>query len=194
MSVTAQKLPVDRRRGAYGMGLFIATEASLFAVLFFAYYFLSAQNVDWPLGEAPSLKLSLPMTGILILSSIVLYWGEKGSEKGNNTRATIGIAITLLLGAAFITLQVFEYLNHLKHLKPTSNAYGSIFYTITSLHGLHLVTGMLFLIYVLMLPKRGEARRPPYEPLHYASLYWHFVDTVWLFIITLLYIIPNIRL
>lgn len=194
MSVTSTGLPIDRRRGAYGMGLFIATEAALFAVLFFAYYFLAAQNVEWPLGEAPSLKLSLPMTGVLLLSSVVLHWGEKGLKKDKIGRAKAGIVGTLVLGSGFMVMQVFEYSNHLKHLKPTTNAYGSIFYTITSLHGLHLIMGMLFLLYVLILPRIKHARRPPYEPMHYASLYWHFVDTVWLFIITLLYIIPNLRL
>jgi heme/copper-type cytochrome/quinol oxidase subunit 3 len=89
---------------------------------------------------------------------------------------------------------VFEYRDHLKTLKPTTDAYGSLFYTITSIHGLHVVLGLLMLGYVLVLPHIGpNANKSPHRPLHTASLYWHFVDSVWVIIVTLLYVVPNVR-
>ncbi|MBW3671692.1 MAG: cytochrome c oxidase subunit 3 [Acidobacteria bacterium] len=101
--------------------------------------------------------------------------------------------ITLILGIVFIALQVLEYRNHLQHLKPTSNAYGSIFYTITSFHAAHLILGMIMLGYVLILPRLEPAQRPPHRPYHNAALYWHFVDVVWILIVALLYVTPNLR-
>jgi heme/copper-type cytochrome/quinol oxidase subunit 3 len=77
-------------------------------------------------------------------------------------------------------------------LKPTTDAYGSIFYTITSLHGAHVALGLLMLLYVLVLPQIGPGQKPPHRSLHNASLYWHFVDAVWLFIVALLYVAPNL--
>jgi heme/copper-type cytochrome/quinol oxidase subunit 3 len=88
---------------------------------------------------------------------------------------------------------VFEYRDHLKTLKPTTDAYGSIFYTITSFHAAHLILGLLMLCYVFALPEIGPARKPPHRALHNAGLYWHFVDLIWVVVVVLLYVVPNIR-
>jgi heme/copper-type cytochrome/quinol oxidase subunit 3 len=80
----------------------------------------------------------------------------------------------------------------LQHLTPRTNAYGSSFYTLTTLHGLHVVLGLLMLIWVLLVPRWEPVRFTPYRPYHNVALYWHFVDTVWIFIVAFLYVIPNI--
>jgi heme/copper-type cytochrome/quinol oxidase subunit 3 len=185
---------LDHRRGTVGMGLFILTEAMLFLMLFFTYFYLGHGVPKWP-TENPKLHLALPMLAILVMSSVVLYWGEEGSRKGEYGRARLGVAITLAMGAVFITLQVFEYMDRLKTIQPSSDAYGSIFYTITSLHGAHVVLGMLMLIYVLIMPREqwGPAEKPPHHVLHNVGLYWHFVDAVWVFIVGLLYVMPNLK-
>jgi heme/copper-type cytochrome/quinol oxidase subunit 3 len=91
-----------------------------------------------------------------------------------------------------MVIQFFEYREHLKTLLPTSNAYGSIFYTITSFHAAHLTLGMLMLLYVLFLPEIGSGQKPPHRPLANAALYWHFVDVVWVFVVAILYVGPAI--
>jgi heme/copper-type cytochrome/quinol oxidase subunit 3 len=81
---------------------------------------------------------------------------------------------------------------HQKELLPQEDSYGSIFYTITSFHAAHLIIGWGILAYVLFQPSL-EPDRPPHRPLHSAAMYWHFVDAVWVVIVTLLYVVPNLR-
>lgn len=184
---------IDDRRGTWGMLLFIATEATLFLILFFSYYYLAhLSRGPWP-PEPPKLTLALIMLGVLLISSGVLHWGELAEKAGRKAAARLAIAATVILGLGFLTLQVFEYRDHLKTLKPTTDAYGSIFYTITSFHAAHLILGLLMLCYVFALPEIGPNRKPPHRALHNAGLYWHFVDLIWLIVVLLLYVVPNIR-
>lgn len=185
---------IDHRRGTVAMQLFILTEAMLFVMLFFAYFYLGHVAPKWP-TEPPKLRLALPMLGILVGSSIVLYLlAERGLKEGRLARARVGVLLTVLLGVVFLVLQVFEYRDRLRTLLPTTNAYGSIFYAITTLHGAHVVLGLLMLCYLLVLPQAqwGPAHRPPHHALHNIGLYWHFVDAVWVVVVALLYVLPNL--
>jgi heme/copper-type cytochrome/quinol oxidase subunit 3 len=184
---------VDDRRGTWGMVMFILTEASLFVFLFFTYYYI-AFNWKGPYPpEPPKLTLALIMLVLLIASSVVLHAGERAEKAGSVGLARGAVSGTIVMGLVFLALQTVEFRNHLKELTPTSDAYGSIFYTITSFHGAHLLLGLLMLGYVLLLPEIGSGRKPPHRALHNASLYWHFVDFVWVVIVGLLYVVPNIR-
>jgi heme/copper-type cytochrome/quinol oxidase subunit 3 len=174
------------------MALFITPEAMLFVMLFFSYYFLGKNKNIWKFHEPPKLHYSLPMLGILLVSSTVLYWGEQQVKKGRHLAARNALIGTIALGIGFLVLTYFEYAEHLLHLTPASDAYGSIFYTIVSLHGAHLVLGLLMLFWVLLLPRWEPRERSPHRPYHNAGLYWHFVDLVWVFIVALLYVAPNI--
>jgi len=190
---TAIVTALDTERGRLGMLMFIATEAVLFVLLFFSYYYLSRGDWSWKLEEPPKLRLALPMLAILLTSSFVLYWGEKHVKAGEYKRGLRGMWITVVLGVVFLVMQFFEYADHLKTLTPRMNAYGSLFYTITSFHGAHLILGLLMMGYVLLLPRIGPSLQPPHRPYETASLYWHFVDVVWVFIVGLLYVVPNLR-
>lgn len=197
MSVTSPEmiraLGWDVRRGSAGMALFILTEAMLFVALLFSYYYLGSQQPRWPLSEPPKLKLALIMLGVLLVSSVVVEWGRRQGRAGRDGMARLSLLLTLLLGVGFLTLQFFEYRDHWQTLTPTQSSYGSIFYTITSFHAAHVVMGLLMLAYVLILPHREPTPEPPHRPHHNAALYWHFVDVVWLIIVLLLYVAPNIR-
>jgi heme/copper-type cytochrome/quinol oxidase subunit 3 len=183
---------IDHHRGSQAMVMFIVTEAMLFVMFFFSYYYLGHDAPRWP-TELPKLTLALIMLAVLVSSSVVLYVGERASQQGQFGRAKLWTAITVAMGIVFLVLQALEYRNHLQTLTPTTNSYGSIFYTITSFHGAHLVLGLLMLGYVLILPtpQVGKAEKPPHHALHNAALYWHFVDTVWVFIVGLLYVAPH---
>ena len=171
------------------MVMFILTEATLFVFLFFTYFYLGhIARGPWP-PEPPKLTLALTMLVLLLASSVVLHLGERAEKAGRTARARMAVAITIAMGLGFIVLQVLEYREHLKTVTPTADAYGSIFYTITSFHGAHLVLGLLMLLYALALPEIGPARKPPHRSLHNASLYWHFVDAVWLFLWPIFYLI-----
>lgn len=184
-------LPLDDRRGSMGMLLFILTEAFLFLMLFFAYYYLGADAPRWPASEPPKLHFALPMLAILIGSSIVLHWGEAQLKEGAHLVARIAVLITIVLAGVFLILQYLEYVEHLRTLTPRTNAYGSVFYALTGFHAAHLMLGVLMLAYVVPLPFE-RVDRPPHRPLHNAALYWHFVDLVWIFIVALLYVVPNL--
>lgn len=184
---------IDHRRGSEAMTMFIVTEAMLFLMFFFAYYYLAHNASKWP-TELPKLTKPLVMLAILLSSSVVLYVGEEAGKKAEFARAKLFTGITVLLGLIFLAIQYTEYAEHLKTLRPTDNAYGSIFYTITSFHAAHLGLGLLMLLYVLILPAPhvGKAAKPPHQSLHNAALYWHFVDAVWVVIVALLYVAPNL--
>lgn len=188
----AEALPLDSRRGTASMLLFIVTEAMLFVALFFAYFFFGREQAHWPMDEPPKLVLALTMLVVLLVSSAVLQWGEIASRRGHGATARLCIVLTLLLGLTFVALQFFEYRDHLRTLKPTTDVYGSIFYLITSVHGLHIGLGLCMLLFVLVQPQLAAASRPPHRPLHNASLYWHFVDAAWVVIVAILYVLPRL--
>ena len=183
----------DHENGTLGMWLFISTEAMLFVMLFFSYFLLARGGARWLQEKPPKLTFALVMLGVLLSSSFVLHWGERNARRGRigTTRAVIWA--TCALGVGFLILQFFEYRDHLRTLQPTTDAYGSIFYTITSVHGLHVILGLLMLAYVACLPRVEEDAGRWRVSLHNVGLYWHFVDTVWVLIVSLLYVLPNLR-
>lgn len=184
--------PTERGRGLWGMRLFVATEAMLFVLLFFAYFYLGASNSQWPLEKDPSFKYALILLGILLLSSFVAAWGEAGIRKDSVRRLNAGVGLTLLLGFLFLGIQALEYHHHLKELRPTDSAYGSIFYTITSLHLAHVVIGLLLLVFIFARGLAGHFSAGRHLAVKNAIFYWHFVDVVWVFVVAILYIAPHL--
>jgi heme/copper-type cytochrome/quinol oxidase subunit 3 len=182
----------DEKRGTQAMAWFIVTEALLFVALFFAYFLLAAHNPKWPLDAPPKLQLALGMLGALLVSGGCVEVARHFGKRDRRAAARAWIILGALLGVGFLALQSLEYRERLKAVMPTSDAYGSIFYLITSVHGLHVVVGVLMLAYVACLPRPGPGSdRPPHRPLHAAALYWHFVDAVWIVIVVLLYLLPH---
>jgi heme/copper-type cytochrome/quinol oxidase subunit 3 len=186
--------PLDDNRGTWAIALTIATEATLFVCLFGSYFFLANNKNRWAIDEPPKMKYAFIMLAVLLSSSVVLHWGEKQVKKQNYLASRIALATTILMGLGFLALSAFEYLDHWKELTPYSDSYGSIFYTIVSIHAAHVIVGLIILSYTLALPRYSPALRSPYRPYHVAALYWHFVDVVWIFVVGLLYVMPNLRL
>ncbi|MEG9437909.1 heme-copper oxidase subunit III [Edaphobacter sp. HDX4] len=186
-------LPLDQERGIYAMWTVIATELMLFVCMFGAYYYLGTNKDRWALETPPELKYPLILLAILLSSSFVLVWGERQlkTERFGAARAALWGAV--FLGLCFMGLQVIEYVSHWKKLTPYSDSYGSIFYTITSLHAAHVVVGLLLLMYVGVLPRYGATLRTPHKAYKAVALYWHFVDFVWIFIVALLYVAPHFQ-
>ncbi|HEX3985112.1 MAG TPA: cytochrome c oxidase subunit 3 [Acidobacteriaceae bacterium] len=185
--------PLDDNRGTWGMALMIATEATLFVCLFASYFYLGNNKDRWAIDQPPKMHYAFIMLAVLLSSSVVLHWGEQQVKKGKYLSGRIALGITILIGLVFLALSAFEYLDHWKELTPYSDSYGSIFYTIVSIHAAHVIVGLVILIYTLILPRYSPALRSPYRPYHVASMYWHFVDIVWIFVVGLLYVMPNIR-
>jgi cytochrome c oxidase subunit 3 len=184
----------DERRGTHGMMLFIAGEAMLFVMLFWVYFYLGhdASPANWE-TPAPRLFYPLVMLVVLLASSVAAHWAEMHVDRGDTRMARAAVLITIVLGLAFLWLQKLEYAERLTEITPKTNAYGSIFYTLTGLHGAHVALGVLMLAYVVALPRIGKTDRPPYRPLHNAAMYWHFVDVVWVFIVVVVYVLPHLK-
>jgi heme/copper-type cytochrome/quinol oxidase subunit 3 len=185
-------LPWDDRRGTNGMLLFIATEAALFVVLFFAWFYLKQGRPQW-ITTLPKVRPALEMLGLFVASSIALLWGERRLSKGNERAARAAIVVTIVLGLGFLGLQAAEYREFLHEITPTTNAFGSMFYTVTGIHGAHVVLGLLMLAYVAVLPRLEPALRPPHRPMRNVSLYWHFIHVVWIVIVLIVYVLPHVQ-
>jgi cytochrome c oxidase subunit 3/cytochrome c oxidase subunit I+III len=184
------ELPPDEARGTWGLALTIVTEALLFVSLFFAYFYVRSLHEGWMVELPPKLPLAFVLLGILLVSSGTVELARRSLARERVGAARAWVALTVALGALFVIVQVVETREHLSHLRPTTNAYGSLFYVITSFHGLHVVVGLVMLVFVLFLPRLRPARSP-HRSLANAALYWHFVDLVWVSVVVLLYVVPQ---
>lgn len=195
----AGQLPVGaidtRASGWWAMIFTIFTEASLFAYLLFSYYYLAVQPHmpgTFPQGGAPSLKLALPDTIILLASSVAVAWAQFGIERGSKTRLTLGLGIGALLGLAFLVIQYFEWSE--KPFGLASSSYASLYFTITGFHMAHVAVGFVMLVALTYWSSAGMFNRVRYAHIHIGALYWHFVDAVWLTIFFTFYLTPLLGL
>lgn len=190
---TGQALPVGARGrnsvGWWGMLCLIATEASLFAYLLFSYYFIAVQRgAAWAPELHPKLRLAGPNTIILLLSSVAVWWGEAGAIRGQRVRQLAGLGLGILLGAGFLIVQGFEW--RAKPYKPSSGSYASLYFTITGFHMAHVAAGLLILIAVFVWSAMGYFNPRRHAPVSISSIYWHFVDAVWLAVFFTFYVTP----
>ncbi len=178
----------------FGMITFLASEAMLFAGLIGAYIVLwksrgplfRPEHVEhWPVG------LTGFNTFLLLSSSVTLLWAEKNVVKGKS--AVPGLGLTVLLGAVFVGIQAFEWTNLKVHENlwfNTQGTYTSTFFTLTGFHGLHVAIGVVMLAIAFLMSAAGRFTPHNHTFMECASLYWHFVDVVWVFLFTILYVLP----
>jgi cytochrome c oxidase subunit III len=186
-------LPVGpiRRHGIgwWGAGTLIASEGALFAYLLFAYYYTGANAPPgWVLESSPPLKLALPNTLLLLLSSVMAWWGEQGILKAARTRALIGFTCALVLGSVFVFVQWLEWRSKTYGIGRSS--YASLYFVTTGFHMAHVLLGLAVLLALL-----GWTALDYFSPrrrlvVSAGVLYWHFVDVVWLFVFTTYYLTP----
>lgn len=197
MDATALGRPADattRDIGWWGMALLCATEGTLFACLIASYFYLASGSSSWPPPgiEPPHLFLPIVMMVVLLSSSAVLAWGERGIRAGNAPRLRLGIVVSMLLGLGFLAMQLVEYREKLGHFVPQTHAYGSLFYTITGFHGAHVTLGLLMLAFTALRAFRGHFSPLRHQGVSNVALYWHFVDGVWVVIVATLYVSPHL--
>jgi len=190
----ATALPYGNSRprsiGWWAMVWTIATEASLFAFFLFSYYYLASQaRGPWPTTGPLSLKYMVPGTCILVASSFTYWWAEHGIKEGSLGRLRVGLLVTLILGVVFLILEGIDWNN--EPFTAQSDAFGSLFYTITGFHGAHVIVGLLLNIVVQVWAWRGEFTPERHLAVTNAGLYWHFVDIVWLSVFTTFYLTPR---
>lgn len=175
--------------GWWGMLAMIVTEAALFGYLLFTYFYLAAQTeLHWPPDGLPILLLPSVNTAILLASSGCVWASERCLRHRQRLWSVAAMALAFCLGVCFIGIQLHEW-----QIQPngmTANLYGSLYFTITGFHMLHVLVGLIILLMLLLWIALGYFDDRHYAAIAIGGLYWHFVDVVWLFVFTTLYITP----
>ncbi|MFQ5427745.1 MAG: heme-copper oxidase subunit III [Thermodesulfobacteriota bacterium] len=169
------------------MPFFILAEALIFLALFASYWVIRLGSPSWPPAGTPHISLVTPiiMTVILVSSSVTIHLAEMRHEADDNAGFLTWLIITIILGCIFFGITINEW-THLIHegFDTTTNAYSTIFYSITGLHASHVLIGVLIFVCILI---PALVRKTNHTFIKTASLYWHFVDIVWFFVASQVY-------
>jgi cytochrome c oxidase subunit III len=177
---------------AVGVMIWLGSEVMFFSSLFAAFFTIRAHASVWPPAGAHLDTLRAgAFTLVLVSSSFTMQKAVFDQERGNRRSAKIWIVATFVLGALFVANQFYEWisLSHDPATNPTVTAYGSLFYIMSGLHGLHVTLGlvaMLFLLGRLFGPKGDPGETAAFQGVSY---YWHFVDVVWVGLYSCLFLL-----
>ncbi len=175
--------------GWNGMVMLIVAEAVLFGYLLFSYYYLAVSNPPgWVLEPHPSLKLALPNTILLLLSSVAAWWGERGIHKEDRRQTLLGIGLAIAMGTVFAVVQYFEW--KAKTYGIGSGSYGGLYFVTTGFHMAHVIVGLIVLGALWFWAWRGYFSPLRMIPVANGVIYWHFVDAVWLAVFSTYYLSP----
>ena len=172
-----------------GVLLFIASEVMLFGSFFTAYFFIRVVNGEpWPL---PPYKLPVFVAGvntlILVTSSFTVHWALQSIKRGHRAGLQAGLVLTMALGTTFLLTQILEY--HRVGFSPRSGSFGTIFFSLTGLHGAHVFVGLCLLAMATTRAFRGHFTPQAHWGVELPGIYWHFVDVMWIVVYTTIYII-----
>ena len=170
-------------RGTVGMVCLIVAESAIFIIFVVAYIFYIGKSLS---GPTPAQVLELPIFGTVCLlsSSITLHFAVAALRKGRSSACTAWLAGTVLLGSIFLASTAREWY-HLIHdcgLTLQTNLFGTTYYSLVGLHATHVVVGLIMLSLALGFSFFGLVHEEHAERLEVLSLYWHFVDIVWIFL------------
>jgi cytochrome c oxidase subunit 3 len=177
-----------------GMLLFITSEVMFFAGLFAAYFSTRAANKPWPPEEFSDIlnpfSLILVATVILIASSFTCQFAIWAIRRGDRRGFLRNIGVTFILGIVFLLLQAYDYsLLFEEGMTLGSGPFGTTYFTLTGFHGAHVFGGVIMLGVVLYRGMAGQFSARHHDAVEAASLYWHFVDVVWIVLFSILYLL-----
>ncbi len=176
-----------------GIWLFLASEVMLFGALFSSYILLRVGATTWPHGYTIlNIPLATVNTVILITSSVTMVMSWASLMMKNFSRYKMYMGLTILLAFGFLIVKGFEYSAKLSHhLYPSESTFLAIYFTITGLHGLHVIGGIIVNAYLWGAGSKMWRTDPARftNRVEVAGLYWHFVDLVWIFLFPVLYLL-----
>jgi len=178
-----------------GVWLFLSSEVMLFGALFSTYVLLRTGSETWEHGaEFLNVPLATINTLVLIISSVtmVMSWASLKAKEFGKYKLSMGL--TILCGAAFLVIKGFEYAHKFETgLFPSTSTFMALYFTMTGLHGLHVIGGMIVNSYLWGPGSRMWQTDPQRftNRIEVAGLYWHFVDLVWIFLFPTLYLLPG---
>ena len=176
-----------------GVWLFLASEVMLFGALFSSYVILRVGAPAWPEGSS---ILNVPLatfnTMVLITSSVTMVMSWASLKMNDFGKYKVYLSVTILLAFVFLVVKYFEYTAKFEHgLYPSTSTFLAIYFTITGLHGLHIIGGIVVNGYLLGPGSKLWHTNPEQlaNRVEGAGLYWHFVDLVWIFLFPVLYLL-----
>lgn len=189
----AERPDTGLNNGKIGIWLFLASEVMLFGALFASYLMMRIGAAEWPRGDSIlNVPLATLNTVVLISSSVTMVMAWASLKRRSFPKYRLFMGATVLLGFCFLIIKYLEYSAKLHHdLFPSTSTFLAIYFTLTGLHGLHVVGGMAVNAYLW----GPGARLWQSEPEHFtnrvenAGLFWHFVDLVWIFLFPVLYLL-----
>ena len=185
-----QSSRIDRQ--TLGILLFIVSEVMLFGAFFASYFFLRVvvNPATWP-PEPYELPVAVAgmNTAILVSSSFTIHYALESIRRGNRAGLNLGLVATWMLGATFLFIQINEYV----HLAFSARdfSFGSIFYSLTGLHGAHVFVGLMLLTFATIRAFRGHfgPKAEDHLGVEVPGIYWHFVDIMWIIVYVTVYIL-----
>lgn len=178
----------DRNR--LGMVCFIASEATffIFLILAYVYYHIVANNDPSAANVLDPVKTGI-YSLFLLSSSVTIWLAGRSLARRNRTGLILGLVGTVVLGGIFLFGQGQEYLHLLNdNVTVSRNLFGTTFFTLTGFHGLHVFAGLVAITILTILALLGDFQGPHSSAIEAISLYWHFVDVVWVVIFSIVYI------
>ncbi|HJL83564.1 MAG TPA: cytochrome c oxidase subunit 3 [Acidimicrobiales bacterium] len=175
------------------MWVFLGSECLLFGALISTYLVYRGRFAT---GPAPGDIFDIPFTSVssfvLLMSSLTMVLALSAIKRGDLRNNRIWLLTTALLGSLFIGGQVYEFTTFFREgLGYTTSPFSSAFFTLTGFHGVHVSIGILMLMSMFISSLRGSLRKEHSETVEIIGLYWHFVDIVWIFIFSVIYLVPS---
>jgi heme/copper-type cytochrome/quinol oxidase subunit 3 len=182
-------------KNTLGMILFIASEAVFFSLLILAYIYFRNASISGPTAAS---SLDPLFTGIFSLflfsSSFSIWMADRSYGRAQYRSMGIWLLATILLGMTFLAGQGFEWFTLLTSgVTVNRNLFGTTFFTLTGFHGFHVTVGLIMLAIMFWRVLRGDLRSPGSRAVTPVSLYWHFVDAVWVVIYSVIYLTLVVR-
>ncbi|ANE47732.1 cytochrome o ubiquinol oxidase subunit III [Paenibacillus swuensis] len=173
----------------FGFWIFLMTDVILFSVLFATYIVLSGSTNGGPGTELFELNGIIISTFVLLTSSFTSGLAVLAMHQGKKNALINWLIVTALLGATFITLEVTEFMT-LVHEGATigTSAFWSAFFTLVGTHGLHVSIGLVWMVALMFQIKKYGINPVTIRKVNIVSLYWHFLDVVWIFVFTIVYL------
>ncbi|MDQ0231305.1 cytochrome c oxidase subunit III [Metabacillus malikii] len=186
-----EKATLEGKNKFLGFWLFLGGETVLFASLFATFLALKDSAAGGPTTqEIFDLPLVFAATMLLLTSSLTSVYAMYHMKNFNFAKMQLWLIITVLLGLAFLILEIYEFTHyvHEYHFTITGSALGSSFYTLVGTHGLHVTFGLCWIVTLIVRNARRGLSLYNAPKYYTASLYWHFIDVVWVFIFTVVYL------
>jgi cytochrome c oxidase subunit III len=179
-----------RSSGFWGVVFLVLSEASIFAYLFFSYFYFSVQphSGPWPPSGPPDITYAAIQTALVLLAAASVAWADHAAGRAQPGGPVIALAIAGVLGLGFLALQLLDW--HDKPFSLATDAYSSLYFTIGGVHLAHLVVGIIMIAATLGWSAIGYLGPMRHAPVTVTAVYWYFVAITWLGVFFTLYITP----